>query len=83
MLGIRPVAGKAMLPWTELLPAMNDVLCPTDHTPAAEAAMSIGSSIAKRLGSSVTLLHVLEKITQSMATPWVHPRRCSPTPKHT
>lgn len=40
---------------------MNDILCPTDFTPAADAAKSIAALIAAHQGASVTVLHVLDK----------------------
>ena len=40
---------------------MNDILCPTDFTQAAEAAKSIAALIAAKQGASVTILHVLDK----------------------
>lgn len=40
---------------------MKDILCPTDFTPAADAAKSIAALIAARQGASVTILHVLDK----------------------
>ena len=40
---------------------MTDILCPTDFTPAAEKAMQFALRIAAREGSSITLLHVLDK----------------------
>lgn len=43
---------------------MNDILCPTDLTPAGNAAVLLGSRIAARLGSAITLLHVLDKDTR-------------------
>jgi nucleotide-binding universal stress UspA family protein len=44
--------------------SMNDILCPTDLTPAGNAAVLFGSRVAARLGTSVTLLHVLDKDTR-------------------
>ncbi|HNK40661.1 MAG TPA: universal stress protein, partial [Flavobacteriales bacterium] len=40
---------------------MKDILCPTDLTPASENALRWGGAIAKAIGQSITLLHVLEK----------------------
>ena len=40
---------------------MTDILCPTDFTPAAEKAMHFALRVAAREGSSITLLHVLDK----------------------
>jgi nucleotide-binding universal stress UspA family protein len=40
---------------------MNDILCPTDFTPAAASAQRYATSIAAASGSSITLLHVLDK----------------------
>ncbi len=40
---------------------MNDILCPTDFTGAAARAQHYAISIAARAGSSITLLHVLDK----------------------
>ena len=40
---------------------MNDILCPTDFTPAAASAQRYATSIAAGSGSSITLLHVLDK----------------------
>lgn len=38
-----------------------DILCPTDLTPAADAALAHAAHIAARSGASITLLHVLDK----------------------
>ncbi len=40
---------------------MNDILCPTDFTPAASSAQRYATVIAAASNSSVTLLHVLDK----------------------
>lgn len=40
---------------------MNDILCPTDFTPAADTAIAISGSIARKIDGSVTVLHVMEK----------------------
>jgi nucleotide-binding universal stress UspA family protein len=40
---------------------MNDILCPTDFTPAAASAQRYATAIAAGSGSSITLLHVLDK----------------------
>jgi nucleotide-binding universal stress UspA family protein len=40
---------------------MNDILCPTDFTPAADVAKSLGALIAARWDASVTVLHVMDK----------------------
>ncbi len=40
---------------------MNDILCPTDFTPAAAVAQRYATAIAAKSGSSITLLHVLDK----------------------
>lgn len=40
---------------------MNDILCPTDFTEAATSAQRYATVLASRSGSSITLLHVLDK----------------------
>lgn len=40
---------------------MNDILCPTDFTPAAASAQRYATVIAAASSSSITLLHVLDK----------------------
>ncbi|HEX2618447.1 MAG TPA: universal stress protein, partial [Flavobacteriales bacterium] len=40
---------------------MTDILCPTDFTAAADAALAHATDIAARTGGSITLLHVLDK----------------------
>ena len=40
---------------------MNDILCPTDFTPAAASAQRYATAIAAASEASVTLLHVLDK----------------------
>ncbi len=44
-----------------------DLLCATDLTPAADRAVRAALLIAERLGSKVTLLHVLNKDERTVA----------------
>ena len=40
---------------------MNDILCPTDFSPASETALHYAAALSNKLNASVTLLHVVAK----------------------
>jgi len=43
-----------------ILRTMNDILCPTDFSPASETALHYAAAISNKLGASITLLHVAQ-----------------------
>lgn len=45
---------------------MNDILCPSDLTPASDTALHFAAAMAGRLNASITLLHVVEREPRSV-----------------
>lgn len=46
---------------------MNDILCPTDFTPASETALHYAAALSNKMNASITLLHVVAKEDRNAA----------------